>query len=202
MPLHLQWNWWLSWFRLSPLLSTLPNSKDKKICSHENQVMIHRNYSGLCWRCRETEPHPSATAVRKVFCHLIALWTFTLCSYRNQEQVAIRQHLSCSVSLPHWNDNTVLILSTLPSPGYSTWNGWNGGWIPEVADGFHGMGGGFHTFGWWIPYFCLMDSILLPDGFHTFAWWIPYFWLMDSILLPDGFHTFAWWIPYFSTWNP
>ena len=63
-------------------------------------------------------------------------------------------------------------ISTLPSPGYSMWNPWNGGWIP--------WNGG------WIPYLFQVDSIPFPDGFHTFSRWIPYFFQMDSILLPYG----------------
>ena len=43
--------------------------------------------------------------------------------------------------------SVVGIPSTLPSPCYSIWNGWNGGGEGGFADGFHGMGGGLHTFG-------------------------------------------------------
>ena len=83
--------------------------------------------------------------------------------------------------------------STLPCPGYSIWNAWNGGWIPWNGDGLHGMGDGFHTSSmeWW------MDSMDFPDGFHTFSME----WGMDSILFQDGFHAFLrWnrgWTPYF-----
>ena len=89
---------------------------------------------------------------------------------------------------------------TLPGLFHMEWMEWgvdsrSGWWIP--------WNGG------WIPYFWLMDSILLVDGFHTFAWWIPYFCLMDSILFhmesiifPYGIHTFSTWNPYFSTWIP
>ena len=58
--------------------------------------------------------------------------------------------------------------STLPSPGYSMWNPWNGGWMDSIVlvDGFHGMVDGFHTF---------------PDGFHTFFRWIPWSFQVDSI---------------------
>ena len=102
--------------------------------------------------------------------------------------------------------------STLPSPGYSMWNPWKGGWTAEIpdgihgmvdgihgmgdgmGDGFHGMGDGFHTFGgwipWnggWIPWFFHMDSIPFPHGFHPF---------------PHGFHWFSRWIPYgMSSWK-
>ena len=57
--------------------------------------------------------------------------------------------------------------STLPSPGYSMWNPWKGGWTAEIPGGFHGMVDGFHGMG---------------DGFHGFSTWIPYFFHMDSIL--------------------
>ncbi|EDR01070.1 uncharacterized protein LACBIDRAFT_312553 [Laccaria bicolor S238N-H82] len=50
-------------------------------------------------------------------------------------------------------------INTLPSPGYSMWNPWNGGWTAEIPDGFHGMVDGFHGMG---------------DGFHTFGAWIPW----------------------------
>ena len=43
--------------------------------------------------------------------------------------------------------------STLPCPGYSIWNAWNGGWIPWNGDGLHGMGGWIPWNGGWIPYF-------------------------------------------------
>ena len=57
--------------------------------------------------------------------------------------------------------------STLPSPGYSMWNPWNGGWNP--------WNGGWDPWnGGWNPYFWWMDSILLVDGFHGMG---------------DGFHT-------------
>jgi len=53
--------------------------------------------------------------------------------------------------------------STLPSPGYSMWNPWNGGWIQmdsmewlmdsmDFPDGFHGLADGFHGISRWIPY--------------------------------------------------
>ena len=86
--------------------------------------------------------------------------------------------------LAHLNDIRPLLpfqnysvgCSTLPSPGYSMWNPWNGGWIP--------WNGG------WIPYFWWMDSME---------------WGMDSIPFPGGFHTFSRWIPYYfhmeSRWN-
>ena len=90
--------------------------------------------------------------------------------------------------------------STLPCPGYSIWNAWNGDGLHGIGDGFHGMGDGFHTFSmeWW------MDSMDFPDGFHTFSME----WGMDSILFQDGFHGMGdgfhaflrWnggWIPYF-----
>jgi len=43
------------------------------------------------------------------------------------------------------SDSFPLITSTLPSPGYSIWNPWNGGWrlmdsmewLMEFPDGFH-----------------------------------------------------------------
>jgi len=43
----------------------------------------------------------------------------------------------------------VIFCSTLPSPGYSIWNPWNGGWR-------------------------LMDSMDFPDGFHGLFRWIPW----------------------------
>ena len=80
-----------------------------------------------------------------------------------------------------------LHLSTLPSPGYSMWNPWKGGWTAEIPDGFHGMGDGFHGKG---------------DGFHTFGGWIPWVFHMDSMVFSHGFHTFSTWIPSFSRWIP
>ena len=92
------------------------------------------------------------------------------------------------------------IPSTLPCPGYSIWNAWNGGWTAEIPGGFHGMGDGFHSFSIWIPYFFHMDSMTslmdsmdfphgfhdFPDGFHGLSWWIPYFWWVDSMDFPYG----------------
>ena len=50
--------------------------------------------------------------------------------------------------------------STLPSPGYSMWNPWNGGWIQ------------MDSMEW------LMDSMEFPDRFHTVfrveSMWNPY----------------------------
>ena len=72
--------------------------------------------------------------------------------------------------------------STLPSPGYSMWNPWKGGWTAQIPGGFHGMVDGIHGMG--------MDSILLVDGFHGMV---------------DGFHGFSTWIPLVfqmdSIWN-
>ena len=77
--------------------------------------------------------------------------------------------------------------STLPSPGYSMWNPWKGGWTAEIPDGFHGMVDGFHGFSTLIPYLFHMESIL----FH-----------MESMGFPDGFHGISRWIPYgMSSWN-
>ena len=57
--------------------------------------------------------------------------------------------------------------STLPSPGNSMWNPWNGGWTADIPGGFHGMVDGFHTFSGWIPYLFQMDfqvdSILFSE---------------------------------------
>ena len=59
---------------------------------------------------------------------------------------------------PIWYD-CCINSSTLPSPGYSMWNPWNGGWTAEIPGGFHGMVDGFHG---------------MVDGFHTFGGWIPW----------------------------
>ena len=67
--------------------------------------------------------------------------------------------------------------STLPSPGYSMWNPWNGGWIQMdsmewLMDSMDWL---MDSMDW------LMDSMDFPDGFHGMA---------------DGFHGISRWIPY------
>ena len=75
--------------------------------------------------------------------------------------------------------------STLPCPGYSIWNAWNGGWIPWNGDGLHGMRDGFHAFlrwnGGWTPYFFHG----MGDGFHIF-----FTFLINPDLDPYGMSSF------------
>ena len=43
------------------------------------------------------------------------------------------------------------MVSTLPSPGYSMWNPWNGGWIPWNGGWIPWNGGWIPWNGGWIP---------------------------------------------------
>ena len=98
--------------------------------------------------------------------------------------------------------------STLPSPGYSMWNPWKGGWTAEIPEdsmewGMDSMERGMDSMEWGMDSMERgMDSILLVDGFHTFGGWIPWVFQMDSMVFPHGFHTFSTWIPSFSRWIP
>ena len=60
---------------------------------------------------------------------------------------------------PLWYNSLLWhLFSTLPSPGYSMWNPWNGGWNPW-------NGGWIPWNGGWIPYFWWMDSM---------EWWMDF----------------------------
>ena len=74
--------------------------------------------------------------------------------------------------------------STLPPPGYSTWNGYGMDGIHKIGYGFHGMGDGFH-----------LHSIVIPPPFHPHSTFISLPFHPCSTVIPPPFHTHSTVIP-------